>query len=519
MPYVNLTTVKASARINGRNYPMYSGFLSAEQLKRIAEVPSFSKTKAHHQIASDIFTPPVDQWQRPLDTEKTDKIRKIYSDTTKDNLMANPVLIGVAIPNIDTSVNISVRQESLQAQDGSVLPVQDFYRVTVNFLDDKKPLWILDGQHRIEGMLLSAQKDEPIPFVLLYHDSHYTPPFLAEIFTQVTTGATPMQSLHAEWMKYAFRLDQFGEPAHQKSMETVIHLCKESAFGTVTNPLQNKIQFNPYLPLNGYYAFAFNMEEWEKIIAENYFSGGRGTLNPQDLAAEIAKLIRALESTDQYRNNGSKVFSNDTHRILAEGFLCGALSYLANHNCQKSVQQWIDFFNEPDRQLNRCDWRLLFVSTVGSLSSSYTSPSKVIAKECFDLWFSSPSELGGNLLTDYLQGVSAKIRITANPKTSAGRISNRDRHEKTFSPSVGLIPFNTSEGGIPRDFIRIESDSPNCHVIRVADPNYNPPRPLDDATKRGGLDISSFIAGAKIQVTTMSYSSDTVISTIIRLDK
>ncbi|MCU5429942.1 hypothetical protein OCA13_20895 [Bacillus cereus] len=518
MQSITVDTKKAIAKINGNNYPMYCGFLNAESLKTIAEVPSYFPTKSHHQIASDIIAPPVDQWQRPLDEKKTNQIKEIYSDSLKDNLMANPILLGVATPNISSQVSITIEQDFLKAKDGSILPVPNNFNININYTEDKKPLWILDGQHRIEGMIKSVQKNEPVPFVLLYDENLYTPPFLAEIFTQVTTRATPMQPLHAEWMKFAFKLDKYAEDTHNKSMKTVIYLCKEASFDGMINPLHNKIQFNPYQPLTGHYAFSFNMDEWCKIIADNYYGSG-GTLEPISLAHEIVKIIRSLEETDRYTNNGSKLFSNENQKILAEGFLCGFLSYMSIHNTGKTQAEWKVFLEDPLRRFGRCDWRLSFIRSTGALSSSFQTPSKIIAKECFDVAFNDPASLNGNTITDFLQGVSSNIKVTAHPKTAAGRPSNNNIHEGRFSVPSGLNPFNTTDGGTPRNIIRIDADSPNIHVLKVLDTSVNPALPLNDALTRSGLDISTYPSGKEIEIITMNYTGDTQKSITIRLDK
>ncbi|MBV9864853.1 MAG: hypothetical protein JO316_05855 [Abitibacteriaceae bacterium] len=519
MPHIQVDTIRGIAQINGKSYPMYCGFLPAGDLKNIADVPSFSRDKAHHQIATDISHPPVDQWQRPLDPGKTNAIKETYSRTDKDNLMANPVLIGVAALNIDASVFVSVSQKCAACSDGTAVPMQNYFTVSIHYTNSKKPLWILDGQHRLEGMRVSLQKDEPIPFVLLFDDRIYTGPFLAEIFTQVTTGATPMQPLHAEWMLYAFRLGEYVEPAVEQSMQATIALCKEVSLHGQNNPFHNRIQFNPYLTLSGYFAFAFNMKEWVDIIAENYYGRG-GNFTPQELAAEIVKAIRAMEDLDQYKNNGSKLFSNENpHRILAEGLLSGLLKFLASGIKPMSLQEWKTFYQDSQRQFHRCRWDLPFVRTSGALSSGNGNPSKVIAKECFNLAFSDPASLQGALFTDYLQGVKAALKLTAYSKTATGRLSTSNKLERYINPGTGLNPVDLNEGRIARHFLRIEPETPNCHIISVTDPSVNPPKKLNDALKRSGLDISNFNSGQEIIVSSMSYSGDTAVETRIRLDK
>jgi len=519
MPILEIDVIKAAANINDYNYPMYCGFESSSKLITIADVPNFSPDKPHHQIASDISNPPVDQWQRPLDDKKKNNIKEIYSRTDKNNLMANPVLIGIASPNIDSSVKVEIKQKKIETRSGEVIPIDNVFTVHVYYTSDKKPLWILDGQHRVEGLNLSTQKDEPLPFVLLYDEQLYTPPFLAEIFTQVTTKATPMEFLHGQWMKYAFRLDEYSQSVYEKSMDVAITLCKEVQLDGHTNPFHNRVQFNPYLSPTGYYAFSFNMYEWVKIIAENYY-GRQGDMNPRELAAEISKSIVAFESIDSHSGNGSKLFSSSNpHKILAEGYLSGFLKYIAQNNVKKTVDEWKDFFINNDRLFDRCDWRLSFVRTHGALSSSNGKPSKIVAKESFDVSLNQPNIMSGTLLTDYLQGVESYFKVIAYQKTSAGRISNRDPYEKRISPGTGLKPFDVNNDRIVREFIRVEPESANCYVTKVIDPNINPPKELNDALKKGGLDISSLQSGYRIQVETMSYSGDTKNLTTIRLDK
>lgn len=523
MANITFNTLKSVSNINGSNYPIYIGFLSAENLKSIAHVPNFTEEKPHHQIALDIHHPPVDQWQRPLDKEKASLINTIYSDTTKNNLMANPVLIGVAFPRINNDAFIDVTQRSISDHDGNLNIIDDNYLVTVHFTESEKPLWILDGQHRIEGMKHSTQYQQLIPFVLLYDRELYKPSFLAEIFTHVTTGATPMKPLHQEWMRYAFDLDVYKLQLHKDSFETVIHLCSKETLGGINNPFHNKIQLNPYHSSHGYYAFTFNGIELEKLISENYYGKG-GSKSPLDLAEEVVKILKAAEDLDNRKGDGgSKLFSNqDPHKILAEAFLSGALTYLVTDSAIRTKAEWKNFLVSDDRNFHRCDWSLQFVTSSGALSSSNGIPSKIVAKESFDVFFSDPEELEGYLLTDYLQGLNAQFKLTAYPATSAGRISKRSgastRSVNVFA-NGGTTPFNVNHGGVVRDFIHIEPIGQNCVITRVLNPSYNPPITINSAKESRGLNISAFPHGHIIAVETISYSGDTRQITKIRLDK
>jgi len=515
MAEIKFDAIESIATINGHDYPMYCGFLSASILSEIAEVPSFDKNKDHHQIASDIESPPVDQWQRPLSEKKANDIKSIYNQIIKDNLMANPVLIGIALSKIDQNVKVEIQEKRVN-NSGVVFSIPNIFEIKIKYHDNKKPLWILDGQHRIEGLKRSVQKDIKIPFVLLCDHEKYSGPFLAEIFTNVTTKATPMEEIHSNWMQYSFNLGDYKYASFQNAMKTVISLCKEIQLVGINNPFHNRIQFNPYLPKPGYKAFDFTSIEWTRLIVNNYHSNV-GKLTPKDLSCEILKGIKVLERLDTHRSNSSKLFSdNHPHKILAHGLICGMLKNIAAEG-KRSEQEWEDFYRDPERQFDRCDWSLPFVRSTGALSSGFGAPSKSIAEDCFIAAFNDPIKLKGNKITDFLNGSGTEIMITAYQKTPSGGISKINPLSTTRT--VGsLFAVDLNAGGIKREILRLSTVTPNCHVIDITD-EFNPNIKYRDLLKNKGLDCSSFRNGYVMKIQTMNYSGDTLNVTNLRIDK
>jgi hypothetical protein len=127
--------------------------------------------------------------------------------------------------------------------------------------------------------------------------------------------------------------------------------------------------------------------------------------------------------------------------------------------------------------------------------------------------------LNGVKLTDYLQGTNAQIKIIAYKKTLSGNKSNADKLEIPTSPGTTLQPINLSHGGINREIIRVESVTPNRHILKVLNPNFDPPLKQDDALKQKGLDVSAYQTGQRLKINSMSYSGDTMETASIRLDK
>jgi len=519
MPSLSFEVLKRENTINGKKYPMYIGFLPAIELLKISEVPSFSVSKTHFAIATEALDTQIEQWQRTLEEEKVNKIKGSYNDSNKDNLMANPILLGVAKQNLlPPNISITIGQKFITHK-GDVVPIENLYTINLSYeIEKHRPLWILDGQHRVHGMSESNQRNEYIPFVLLHESNLYNPAFLAEIFTHVTTGAKPMEPIHGEWMKYAFRLDQYKERAYENAMKTTMILCKEQAFNGTSNPFHNKIQFNPYQSNPRWDAFDFNSIEWKNLIAIYYFGRG-GSFLPYELAQEIVLSTLAFEELDSYKNNNSKLFSdNHPHRTLAEAYLIGLLAHLANSSQPMTLQDWKSFYLDTRRAVDRCNWSLPFVQTPGALSSNNGAPSKKIVTDCFRDFFSDPNKLNNNLLSDFLEGIGASFKITAYEKTPSGAKKKSTKIEKVFNPG-GKNFINLSLGGHNRSIIVIESCTSNLQITKVQDTSVKPHVELKTSLTQKGLDVTSYRSGKIIDIDTISYSGDTRKTTEIRIDK
>ena len=203
---------------------MFCGYMSPNDLIRMGSVPSFKEDSSHQSIANALKTPPIDNWQRPLNKVRLEKIRlnidsANVTNSDNDSLMANPVLIGRSDKIGMPGVSLSITPKTVESGQ-TTIPVPDVFNIEVESSENRKPLWILDGQHRIHGLGESPEivddsgapvpngsivADETIPVVFIIDDA-YTPQFLAQIFTEVTTEAKPMKPLHGDWMKYAFEM-------------------------------------------------------------------------------------------------------------------------------------------------------------------------------------------------------------------------------------------------------------------------------------------------------------------------
>ena len=116
-------------------YPMYCGFARPIDLRAIATAPAFGDKTPNHQLAAHTLTMPIEEWQRPLDTDRIKNIASFFNKT--HDLMPNPVLLS---ENALGGGNVSVSPTLLQ--DSSTGPTFD---ISIDVCENPYPLWILDG--------------------------------------------------------------------------------------------------------------------------------------------------------------------------------------------------------------------------------------------------------------------------------------------------------------------------------------------------------------------------------------
>ena len=118
MPSITIDALKGITRIQGREYPMYSAYMTPNQLIQFCDVPNYARTQSHVSIANGLKQAPIDNWQRPLDIDRLTDIaesidRALVADNSKDSLMANPVLIGRSDQLARQGVDLTIDQKTI----------------------------------------------------------------------------------------------------------------------------------------------------------------------------------------------------------------------------------------------------------------------------------------------------------------------------------------------------------------------------------------------------------------------
>jgi len=382
-----------SVNLNGTIYDLYMGYLSANDILKVTMVPSFDPGKSNAEIAQGVppHKDPVVDWQRPIDSKdisatklsKVSSIAKIYSDSKKQNLMPNPIIISIN-PLLKADNDVKVEPKMVTESDG-LSQVKGLFKLEFTYVEEdkkngvksKKPLWLLDGQHRTVGMQKTTdwvakggvdRSNDKIPFILLHGDT-YKPSQLAEIFTHVTSGATAMDEIHKEWMHYAFKLPTYDNDDMYAGMNATTELCIQSKFGAsgsggeIENPFYDRIQFNPSpSKAQGFYAFKFTSKSMAGWFGNIYYKGNTKPLMPIELAEQIANSVRSFYELDNHRDGkkgGSRLFDNGSQTLtgaLAEPWIKACLTYL-RLDCHSGMtfDGWKEHLSDAHRQFQGSD--------------------------------------------------------------------------------------------------------------------------------------------------------------------
>ncbi len=420
---LQIRCLRKKIEIGSRQFPVYMGFARPTDLVRVAVAPSFKAKASHREIANRVLEPPVSDWQRPLDMDRIDTIAQVFS--TSDDLMPNPVLLS---ENVDhkTSLEPSVLKNS----DGTPTELWEV-ACRIPESNEAKPLWILDGQHRINGLAKSSQSSNLIPVVMLINGgtNAYQGRDFAHIFAQVTVTAVRLNSIHEEWLTYAYELEQYstGNPSAQQqrlAFETVAHMCGKPRLGVVAaNPWLNSITFNPEADAGGATnldGFRYSAPELKEILLRWYFEAPAppgGHLESEDLAEQLAAAYLALKGTVAQPHQDTVFFgrTNFAHRVMQDGFLAGVLARLAASGPPTS---WTDVL----RRLNfvETDWN--FNEWASTRGGNAGNTSRRLAETVLPLVMRSGRLPEGiDNLADYLKGNNCEVAVLCRRLNAKGR--------------------------------------------------------------------------------------------------
>lgn len=317
---VRLTCLRSTIRKGGKVFPVLVGMATGRQIHSFSFVPNFDPNDSNLVIAKRLLEPLEDKWQRPADHKRISKIGDLYSKSESDQIMVNPVLLG-AIPGGEPKITVVGAPTRVSGDMKQELVVID--------IENGNSVWVIDGQHRINGMRTSNQ---PMPFVLLHDERaghNYTGAYLAELFSIVTTEAKPMKGIHKEWMSYAFQLDKYASENKRTLMEIGIKLATTANFGdghANENLFYGQIQFNDALAVEGDVvgAFSFTIQNLVKTLDSKPMQALLNKFTTESISAVISDYVSALRDLHGQPRKESLLFGKygkDHYTCIGEGLM------------------------------------------------------------------------------------------------------------------------------------------------------------------------------------------------------
>ena len=465
-----LACLRSTIKKGKKTFPVLVGMATGRQIHGFSFVPNFSPSDSNLTIAKRLQTPLEDKWQRPAQQNRINSIGDLYDQrSTSDQIMVNPVLLG-AIPGNEGNISVVGAPTALQ---GSI--TQELVVVDVKSGDS---VWVIDGQHRINGMKNSNQ---PMPFVLLFDEkaqTNYTGAYLAELFSIVTTEAKSMKTIHKEWMAYAFQLGEYGDEDHRKLMQIAIEIATTPNFGpdhANENYLFGEIQFNDDVPIVSDNVGAFKYTAFNLVRSLN-MSSTRNLLErctPKELAAVITDFISALRECHGPPTESSLLFgehARSRYTCVGDGLLVAWLMHLEtedtlpNYEETRNLLQHIGF--------DKCTWDLLAWNN--GPGQPQRKPMKVTTRNTLYQLFESRIPVPGDLGQFLLGKEHSWIRLEFGIANQDGHFVEESVYTVTID-SLGIqnmtldVPFfrGQKRNRVRHYYVRDAAVSSHCHTPNV----------------------------------------------------
>jgi len=504
--------------------PIFSGVASASDLATLCQVPSFSSTTTHAELAENIvnnlhplagaggYPPagvppgsllpsPTRMWQRPQNPNKITSLGAYYTSHT-DDLMPNPIIIGVSDNYAPTTLTFNAATANLPYGELEISIPQGAPD------NAQTPFLVIDGQHRLNGLASNPLlRDMSVPFVLLWDDTgggYYSMDRIAGIFATVTTQATDLQEPHRNWMSFSFGLNPSLSPPNpfstsstmtRQAYEVALILAARNriifsngaATGTSINTIfNNYVQLNPEITSYGYlnggsngYGMRFTIESLTELVRKVAATTSYDTMK---LAYTISAAMQALHAVDTNAASTSRIFpdaANNGWKVIREGVTEHILkltiqTFFAGAAPRTLLLRPTDWQRWLTNYSFNADWSLSWTSGTNVGGKNYNMPwstrSRNVLQRVLDVRTQSPAvpPIPGNItnIVDSLQGSQRVIQAIFLPPTGSG---NASTSAAQISAALGLgSQIAVNKSAIPSPGSRAPHIITNLSGVRPA---------------------------------------------------
>lgn len=362
-------------RVEQNETTYYLAVAPIKEIDAVCAVPDLPETITSQETAKRILdrSERLDEWQRQLNIKRREAIMQFMEN--HENIIANAPILFIADEEnstvsgnyLEISMNF-LRQETI-TRDGVTDTV---YRdVQVNH-HDNRPLWLIDGQHRIRGGAGSTLgREVNVPIIIFPNELSLKK--TAKIFAEINTLQEPLDNLHQRFMQHRFQIpspklksdfgvDAHGNPrnAHSRAnhwaYELAATLCKDQR-----SPLYGRIQLLTQNQGHGYVIDAKQWLDFSQSWMKSIYADGSG-IEFDTMKEEVGNFFKAFRDiTEQAYPTNPGWNSNPNRKSLIQrksAFVALLLSYPAVRRRAKSIVAETDGYVNTNESINTGAFRL-----------------------------------------------------------------------------------------------------------------------------------------------------------------
>ncbi len=393
---------------------VYAGNCTASSLHLVCNVPAIPDDLSASQTVDRVLDPTLErnQWQRALISNRVKHIQSFLR--SGNSYFVNPVII-----HLDEFVDSSVAK--VEIQDGKYFLNVDLESI----LDDnclegnKRPLKLIDGQHRVRGAARSSMGNVlQIPFILI--PPTYAPDNAARLFTEINTTSKELDKDHQLFLAYRYKIshhdadvtmcDYNPEEDNYHDRANRMAYLMAAKLSSYDSPLESQIQM---LKSNGT-SNCVEIVQWLKYAKKWFLPGGPydsfSGFSESYIEEELKNYFSAWISIigESWIANGAKgwnqrtIFQQKTHfRVLLKRFI--QIHKLARSRVGDEMLSKADFLETLNPLKN-------LKSNSLELRSAYNKTSEFYW-QCMDAWVEDAIENG----TEYPEEMVMSSSIRSQP--------------------------------------------------------------------------------------------------------
>jgi len=314
-----------------KGYVFYSTTAKVEEIEALSSVPALPKkmtcVESGDRVLDKNLAP--DEWQRLVNWVRVNSIENFINQD--NNIIANPPILylkdshAIEITENNGRVQLKVDFDSFlhdydDKQDAKVYSDHSTDEEG-DFSNDLRPLWLIDGQHRVRGLSESIEGAElTIPIILISNkhnkETSVNPlSMVAKVFTEINTLQKSLDTLHELFLMHRFSITH---PTKKERHFQVWDLSDKTTFHSRANhlsyelaakltsihssPLYSKIKI---LDQNSSKTTIIAADQWIKYTRNWFLSPPYSINDPKSdealLFEEVSNFFKALINTCNHK--------------------------------------------------------------------------------------------------------------------------------------------------------------------------------------------------------------------------